>query len=148
MRPAGSAYARPMPQGPPNLAGTSRRFASLHARRRYPAATSSMGLSEQPAPTDTPVWIHAWPEPGQTLDKLPEGLEGRDVIAGTAVAVVGGTAELRTADERTADEGAPTLPDSVVLDGLEYEVAASGPRRVGAGGVVTWQTFVAARVQR
>ena len=137
-----------MPQGPPDLASTSLRFAHLETRRRYPAPTSEMGLARQGAPTDTPVWIHAWPEPGQTMDKLPEGLEGRDVIAGTAVATVGGTAELRTADERTADEGAPTLPDSVVLDGVEYEIASSGPRRAGAAGVVTRQTFVAARVQR
>lgn len=107
-----------------------------------------MGLARQGAPTDTPIWIHSWPEPGQTLEKLPEGLEGRDVIAGTAVATVGGTAELATADERTAATGAPTLPDSVVIGGVEYEVAASGPRRAGAAGVVTRQTFLAARVQR
>jgi hypothetical protein len=137
-----------VPQGPPNLAGTSLRFASLHARRRYPAPTSSQGLEVQGAPTDTPVWVHAWPESGQTLERLPQGLEGRDVVGGTASATVGGTAELATADERTAAEGAPTLPDSVVLGGVEYEVVASGPRRVGPGGVVTWQTFIAARVQR
>ena len=137
-----------MPQGPPNLASTSRRFSSLHSRRRYPAPTSALGLEQQGAATDTPVWIHSWAEPGQTLEVLPGGLEGRDVIAGTASATVGGTAELATGDERTEAEDAPTLPDSVVVHGVEYEVVASGPRRVGALGVVTWQTFLAARVQR
>ena len=77
-----------MPQGAPNLAATSRRFSSLHSRRRYPAPTSALGLEQQGAATDTPVWIHSWAEPGQTLEVLPEGLEGRDVIAGTASATV------------------------------------------------------------
>ena len=137
-----------MPQGVPDLSSTSRRFASLHTRRRWGAPTASQGLVVQGAATDSAILVHAWPEPGQTLERLPEGLEGREVIAGTASATVGGTAELATADERTAATGSPTWPDSVVLGGVEYEVVDSGPRRVSAAGVVTWQTFTAARVQR
>ena len=137
-----------MPQGPPDLSTTSRRFAVLATRRRYSAPMRALGLVQDQDPVDTPVWVHAWPEPGHELERLPEGLEGRETLGGTAAATVGGTAELATGDERTAQEGSSTRADSVVLGGVEYEVVTSGQRRVGAGGVVTWQTFVVARVQR
>jgi len=132
-----------VPQGPPDLSNTARRFASLHTRRRYSAPTTSMGLEIDSAPVDTPVWVHSWPEPGVTLERLPEGLEGRDVLGGTAAATVGGTAELLTADAT-----APARPDSLVISGIEYEVVESAPRRVGPDGVVTWSSFVVARVER
>lgn len=124
------------PLGPPNLAATAARFATPVTRRRWaePTVTAEYLLAD-PEPTETAGRAHHWPEPGVTMERLPEGLEGRDVRAGTT-----------SMDLRTEDDGEVTRSDSLVWAGVEYTVVSTAPRRVGPDGVVTWREFVMVRL--
>ena len=133
-----------MPLGPPDLSTTASRFAFLATRRRYTQPTvTGEGLPQDAAPTDSAVLVHSWPASPETVERLLEGVEGRDTIEGTAVAVPGGAADFVLGDRATGRRA-----DSLVLDALEYEVVSTNPRRVTEAGVVTWSTFVAAQVRR
>lgn len=124
-----------MPLGPPNLAPTAARFSTPVTRRRWAEPTfTAEGLPVDPAPAETAGRAHHWPEPGVTMERLPEGLEGQDVRAGTT-----------SMDLRTEEDGEVTRSDSLVWAGQEYTVISWAPRVVGAGGVVTWREFVMAR---
>ena len=126
-----------MPLGPPNLAPTAARFAVPVTRRRYGAPVpTAEGLENDPEPVDTAGLAHHWPEPGVTLERLPEGYEGQDVRAGTTAL-----------DLRTEDTATRARADSLLVDGQEYTVIATAPRHVGPDGVVTFRSFVMARVQ-
>jgi hypothetical protein len=124
-----------MPLGPPNLAPTAARFSTPVTHRRWAEPTvTSEGLLADPAPTDTTGRAHHWPEPGVTMERLPEGLEGQDVRAGTT-----------SLDLRTVEDGEVTRSDSLVWAGVEYTVVSTRPRAVNAAGVVTWREFVMVR---
>lgn len=123
-----------MSLGPPNLASTARRFYTPVIHRRYgePVVTSEFLLAD-PVPIDTPGRAHHWPASGETLERLPEGTEGADVREGTT------SLDLRAQDTTTDP---PTRGDSLVVDGMEYQVVEVAPRHVNAAGVVTWRSFV------
>jgi hypothetical protein len=124
-----------VPLGPPNLAPTAARFATPVTRLRWaePDVTDE-GLLADPEPTELAGRAHHWPEPGVTMERLPEGLEGQDVRAGTT-----------SLDLRTEEDGEVTRSDSLVWAGQEYTVISTAPRVVNAAGVVTWREFVMAR---
>jgi hypothetical protein len=125
-----------MPLGPPNLAATSARFSTPVTHRRYgEPTTTDEGLQNDPEPTDTAGRAHHWPEPGRTLERAPEGYETTEIRAGTT-----------TMDLRLEDTGRARA-DSLMVGDVEYTVISTAPRHVGPDGVVTFRSFVMARVE-
>lgn len=125
-----------MPLGPPNLAATAARFSTPVTRRRYgEPTTTAEGLQNDPEPTDLAGRAHHWPEPGRTLERAPEGYETTEIRAGTT-----------SLDLRLEDTGRARA-DSILVGSVEYTVISTAPRHVGPDGVVTFRSFVMARVE-
>lgn len=127
-----------MPLGPPNLASTAARFATPVTRLRYPEPTyTAEYLPVDAAATETPGRAHHWPASGETLERLPEGVELSDVREGTT-----------SLDLRVVEDGEVTRSDEIRDDvtGVVYTVISVSPRRAGPAGVTTWRGFVMARV--
>lgn len=127
-----------MRHGPRNLGPIARRFSFPVTRNRWDAPTpNSEGLLPSGDPTTTTIYVHAWPAKGETIERLPDGIEASSVYEGTT------TDELLLGDESTGRRA-----DSIEMFGSEYEVIEVGRRGTGPDGTVTWRTFVAVEVVR
>jgi hypothetical protein len=125
-----------MRRGPPDLSSTARRFAFPINRIRYGASTvNADGYTAQGSTTTVTIMAHVWPADGKTLERLPEGYEGRYVIEGTTPEDL----QLGTADTRA---------DVIEYDGVQFEVFRVAPRAVGRQGIRSWRGFMAVEVRR
>jgi carbohydrate-binding DOMON domain-containing protein len=125
-----------MRRGPPDLSSTARRFAFPIQRIRYGTSTvNADGYTVRGSTTASSILAHVYPAPGEVLERLPEGYEGRDVVMGTTIE------ELTLGTETTR-------ADVIVYSGKQYEVFQVSPRATGRNGTRTWREFMAAEVQR
>ncbi len=132
-----------MPLGPPNLSSTANSFAFPVVRRRYTASTTSSaagsaGLRARGTATDLEILAHIWHVPGDVGEDLPESQRQSARIQGTT------TTEVRAVDD---EAGLPA--DSIVWDGIEYEIKAVTAWRSGPlGATSVWEITDARRVVR
>lgn len=115
---------------------TVRRFAFPVTHRTTAAPTHASGLTTRGATTDEEVLMFHHPASGEQLERLPEGVEAKNVHQGyTPAAVAVGV-----------EGGAP--PSEIVSSGVVFEVVEVSPWPAGRLGSVTWRQCLLKQVVR
>jgi hypothetical protein len=103
------------------------------------AVVTDEGLTTDTGYTEAEGLAHIYPAAGETIDRLPEGIETSSVWEGST------DLELDIGDSTEARRS-----DSIVVPslGIELEIIALSPYASGESGEVTWRRFVGVQVHR
>lgn len=111
------------------MSRTVKRFAVKRVRERFgPATTNADGFPVSAVASQDVILIHAHPAKGDSLARLPEGLEKTGVFQGYTPAA------LSLGDRTTGQR-----PDVVHLLGERFQVVESSPWSGGGQGAQSWR---------